>query len=263
MSTDFYEERYCAFLDVLGFSNCVTSAFSVASEAEREEGISRLVGLNEQIGEELRAMSEECQKISFSHFSDSIFLSVPVTEEDGIGQLFYRIQRLCTALLIRGFLTRGGVVCGLVHSGNDVVFGPGLIEAYRLESRVARHPRIVVAKSVRDRLTSDSDASQKLIWPTDGPPHINCLQLFEDLAQNVVRRGFPEVFSEEKYKRRFEFLKTICNLINRELSNTRDEPDVFTKVRWLADQLNARVISKGDPTFPGWPGLISDHSDVS
>jgi hypothetical protein len=252
----FYEERYCAFVDILGFSNYVHHAFTAAPPKLRAERIENIASLNGQIGKELIKISNEFPKISFSHFSDSIFLSVPTRVQDAIGQLFYRIQRISTALLIRGFLTRGGIVRGLVHYRDGDVFGPGLIEAYRLESLVARHPRIVVGRSVREALQESDDGWRKLIEASDGPFYLNCIQLFEDLAEQAKRKGFPNLFDDQKYKMRFDFLIQICKFLARELEAARDRPEIYAKIRWLANEFDRLVLSKGDSKFPGWPQQI-------
>jgi hypothetical protein len=43
-------------------------------------------------------------------------------------------------------LIRGGVTVGKVSVSENRVFGPGLIEAYDIESKFARYPRIVVSQ---------------------------------------------------------------------------------------------------------------------
>ena len=47
-----------------------------------------------------------------------------------------------------GCLLRGGVTIGPLFHENGVVFGGGLVQAYRMESDGARYPRIIVSQSV-------------------------------------------------------------------------------------------------------------------
>jgi hypothetical protein len=249
-------------VDILGFSNYVYSAFREPKTKLRDGKIQNIADLNVQIAKELAKIADGHHKISFSHFSDSIFLSVPVKVDDAIGQLFYRVQRISTALLIRGFLTRGGIVRGAVHYRDGDVFGPGLIEAYQLETTVARHPRIVVGKSVRDSIGSNDDGWRKLIKASDGPYYLNCIQIFEDLAEAVRKKGFPDLFSDEKYKSRFSFLTAVCVSLNTQLDHNRDNPRVYEKLRWIADEINARVLRKGDATFPNWPKLLYEEEGL-
>jgi hypothetical protein len=83
-----------------------------------------------------------------THFSDTIVLSCPADARIGWVAFVPRVQRLCTELLRKECLTRGAIVRGpLYHSDHGDIFGPALIDAYRLESKVAYYPRILIADS--------------------------------------------------------------------------------------------------------------------
>ncbi len=51
------------------------------------------------------------------------------------------------ALLIeKGILFRGGLTIGnIIHNENGTVFGQALIDAYQLETKSAKYPRIVLS----------------------------------------------------------------------------------------------------------------------
>lgn len=88
----------------------------------------------------------------YVNFSD---LSVIVTPLEQAGpntppasQLFHQLMHLVyaqlTLIIDEGILIRGAVTIGEVVKSWRQVFGPALIEAYRLENEEAVHPRIIV-----------------------------------------------------------------------------------------------------------------------
>lgn len=183
MNKSLFEERYCAFLDVLGFSQSVYSAFRERSSQKREEETARLIELYSQLTREAETLDKQ---IHYSQFSDSIFLSMPSHLEDAAGQIFRVVERISTALLARGFLVRGAVVRGQVYAQDGMIFGPALIDAYKLESQVASHPMIIVSRSVKQSLTEPGDAMSKLLTSVDGPYYLNCLGIFEKVANSTA-----------------------------------------------------------------------------
>ena len=66
-----------------------------------------------------------------------------------------------------GYLVRGGVTVGkLYHTGKHVV-GPAMIDAYRLEAKIAQVPRVVidkkllaVARKYRDEMHTEEDEAE-------------------------------------------------------------------------------------------------------
>lgn len=104
-----------------------------------------------------------------AQFSDTIVMSCSPTK-DAVGHLLYIAQQFCNRLLLSPSpqFTRGAIVVGdLYHRGN-VIFGPALIEAYRLESQVAKHPRVLIAPSVSQLLDIQLAPARR---PTEHPVH--------------------------------------------------------------------------------------------
>ena len=102
-----------------------------------------------------------------AQFSDTIVMSCEPTNK-AVGHLLYVSQQLCLRLLLsqRLMFTRGAIVIGdLVHRGN-VIFGPALIEAHRLESTTAKNPRVLITPEV-SRLLDIQPAPIR--WPSEHP----------------------------------------------------------------------------------------------
>ena len=109
------------------------------------------------LSDEQRRIFDDLGKseVKFQGFSDATIIYVPLQEKDGL----VPINGVCDALtacastfllmMSAGYACRGGIevgVAGEMYEGE--IYGPALYEAYRLESQVARYPRIVVGKEL-------------------------------------------------------------------------------------------------------------------
>src|SRR3546814_6589532 len=74
------------------------------------------------------------------NFSDSLIISAANTA-DGLWHVLFSLSDLAINFLEIGVLVRGGVTIGGIHHDDDIVFGLGVNEAYRLESKIANSPR--------------------------------------------------------------------------------------------------------------------------
>jgi hypothetical protein len=77
-----------------------------------------------------------------------------------------------------GMLVRGGMTIGKLHHSGSVVFGGALVDAYRLESRVAIYPRVAVSSRIYSRLSNRDRIAQD----TDG---IWYLKYLSELSRNI------------------------------------------------------------------------------
>ncbi len=50
--------------------------------------------------------------------------------------------------MYEGIMIRGGVTIGDLYHRNNIVYGPAMIEAYRLESKCAIYPRIIMSEDM-------------------------------------------------------------------------------------------------------------------
>ena len=85
--------------------------------------------------------------------------------------------RIQASLAQAGVFVRGGVTVDRIHSSDTVVFGPGLIRAYRLENELAHVPRIIVDPAAiqkfreraipKSRMQSEITAMRKSIRQAD------------------------------------------------------------------------------------------------
>lgn len=140
------EGRSVAFLDILGFREHVKRSqkpdhFPTLLAALRRvrsvgDTWSTLVGQEGVPPEELDFRSHT--------FSDSIVLS---GRGKMVAPLFFAVAYLAMALLKDGIYFRGGISVGALYHDESIVFGPALIEAYELESKAAKYPRVLLTDS--------------------------------------------------------------------------------------------------------------------
>ena len=79
-----------------------------------------------------------------------------------------KIDKIITALeqsLLSqyGLLLRGGIAVGKPYQDNEVVYGPGLVKAYALESKYAVYPRVIMLPSDFERVILSCSESSKQI----------------------------------------------------------------------------------------------------
>lgn len=177
-----YSWSVVTFLDVLGFRELV-SAWS----ADRASEV--LVGLQALFA----GSSEDLRSIAFS---DSIVRArrIENTPSNAGSALSREIRALGLAqanAVLDGVLVRGAICVGDLYLEKGTVFGPGLVEAYDLESGVAKYPRIVVSpKALANLPASQNDAplGNLLHQGDDGVWYVDYALVFarftEELGEN-------------------------------------------------------------------------------
>jgi hypothetical protein len=174
------QEHEVLFLDFLGFATAVERW----DDAQMEELIAVLADLaNAQSNFDIEGQpqSDGSYKITsraeITTFSDHIVVSYPrlpkppeiadylweVVDNGWAGMVREQMQQIVAqfamAALGVGMLVRGGLSRGKFYHRGRVVVGEAMVDAYRLESEVARHPRVVVSSRIHgdDRLFIDKD----------------------------------------------------------------------------------------------------------
>jgi hypothetical protein len=139
-----YQDRVLAYIDILGFSETIKSTIDengVENEAETEK-ISALL-------EALQAPGIQINDKVASQFSDTIVISYPMETEAGVIRIIFDILFKCVAVLRKGCLLRGAVVCGKLYHKDSQIFGPALVKAYNMENKLAIYPRIILDDNIR------------------------------------------------------------------------------------------------------------------
>ena len=239
-----YSERYVAFIDILGFSEIVRKSVGKPEQAtelvrilERISTRTGSLAYDGLFGEDFRAQS----------FSDCIVLS-EIATDGGLEHLLQVVTDLSLDLLANNILTRGGVAKGKLHHSDRIVFGPALVEAYRLETSIAEYPRIVVDRAIhldfkRIKQTGrvswiDARHHGQLRHGDDGPVFVDIFASLRDLSGSP-----PE---------RLTVIGATCReAIQRHLNEAIYDPRIYRKLQWLAGYWNSVVMGQEIPKRMG------------
>lgn len=139
-------QHFVAFLDILGFKEMVESD----TKGQNNVYLSKLFKCH-QSAAQIFHDAPDCQ---ISQFSDSIVISKPFAAES-FERFAVRIAQYQQLLLNEHMLCRGGIAVNKHFSNGSFTFSAGLIEAYRVESKTARYPRVVVSPEVMELIFPD------------------------------------------------------------------------------------------------------------
>jgi hypothetical protein len=223
-----YSKRYVAFVDILGFGSIVNQ--SQSSPAQTKKLVELLESVTKTIPTAIDTIEDDDYRVQA--FSDCIVLSEKATRT-GLLHLLATVSAHSVALLGSRILIRGGIAKGLLYHSQNVVFGPAMLEAYRLEQTIARYPRVVVDKSThldykKFNIHKDESPIVRLSQSEDGPIFVDIFALF--CSSNVELS--PAMIAVGKQCRRH--LQTMLN-------ESIYDPRHYEKLRWLADHWNAIV----------------------
>lgn len=144
-----YKERLVCFIDILGFKGIVNATVD-ESGADNVDNIQSIIDMFKAADHFVKPSpyDEEEADVKVTRFSDSIVLSFDYEAES---QLFYRILSIQWMLInfaFKGFICRGGIAKGKIYHTDNMVFGPAMNEAYRLESEKAKNPRVILSDDI-------------------------------------------------------------------------------------------------------------------
>jgi hypothetical protein len=179
-------------------------------------------------------------------FTDNIVIGWPILQdgESETGDAFLRFSAFQVEMIRHGFFTRGALTIGDIYVDDIAVFGEGLVEAYRGESTLAQHPRIILCAPlvslVREHLRyyepGDAPQFRLLLEDLDGQWFIDYLDDEVFPAVDVVQEEFLSVHEEQ---------------IELNLRRFVADPRVWSKYCWIADYHNAFCAMHADQLTPG------------
>ena len=219
-------------------------------------------------------------RLQVQAFSNSVVLFIPA-ESNMLPWLLASVRRLWDRLLRLGVCLRGAVIIGGMHwdthwstpegenprgspTGDTepetpIAFGPGLVEAYKLESECAVYPRILIANALYHHVEELEKKGQPGAFPLGPSPSTRLseflrqdfdgLRLLDVLHPGVSRRDVLRQTEEtdEQGRRmlrnhfdettREELLEHIRSFIEESLAKY-DGEKLLAKYQWLARYYN-------------------------
>lgn len=247
-----YLERYCAFIDILGFREIIAQL-----DRGKASALS-LIQLLDEIHQPKKGLSSLAKAdIRVQSISDAVAISVAPTAE-GLGQLFLATDALTIKLLSMGYFIRGAIAKGRLYHDGNMIFGEALVRAYQFESQVARYARLLVTRDVKldvDTFVKDRKFAElfedRVRQSDDGPYYSNSLRdiaLVATMVDPKVKFGTTAIAHN---------LLELREIIQRRLDEAADNPRHFEKVQLFASYWNDVMPRNDDlPKIKG-PGLVA------
>lgn len=240
-----YEERYVAFIDILGFRSLVDRAEADARLLERLASVLEDVRQFSALEAHMDAPRANDPRgfwqgmFRMSTFSDCILISTKVNPI-GLGLVTFDSAVICNRLLHQGVFTRGAICRGrLIHS-STIVLGAGLIKAYELEKAAAVYPRILLDDAICDgmaELKSQGGSPDLRRQDFDGMWHLHILdKSILDLNQHTAKSEFENL--NQPYM-------ALCRQEIEHVLHSTDDISIRAKVGWLARYFNQYAVDYG------------------
>ena len=151
-----YTNRYVVFLDILGFKEVIKNEDSALNIRGVYDFI-RILLFDIETGTNTLAgaiLSKSKEKVKYAILSDSVVVSFPFSGDGFYSLILFCLQLQLNALNMVDSLEykvfnmplffRGGISYGDILHDDNVVFGPGQVDAYKLEDKYAKYPRIII-----------------------------------------------------------------------------------------------------------------------
>ena len=199
------------FFDILGFSSMV--------EADSKSPQPKYLPIFLEV---LDALTDDpkANVLEVRIFSDSIIVAAPLSPLSVLHviETAAELQRL---FLQRGILLRGGIAFGKHYATSSVMFSQALVAAYRIESKFARFPRVVIDKDTLNFAWHHNDSNDEL----------------QSAIRNSVlvdrdRALFVNYLSAETLDVLTPKIRACIE------TNTQPDETVLEKMRWLLDYQN-------------------------
>jgi hypothetical protein len=245
-SSEIYRNHLVAFLDVLGFRTLVKESAT--------DKIYTYFNVSKRITE-FWQRTEIKDQIKFVTFSDSIVLALDtqslVDSErlKYVREFFLAVSLLQAELALEDIWLRGGISIGELSFdvGKNIVFGPALIQAYDLESRHAKYPRVLVDQNLLGYLNCRT-TYQFMVKLNSS--------VRDDIAKwqssiifpwgvgvkeyNSFRRDYPlfiDYLVQFMVTERYAELESIVRNIQ---TSSNSAPEAYEKLRWVGDYIKVR-----------------------
>jgi hypothetical protein len=236
-----YVDRYCAFIDILGFRSLVRDLRADSSRFDTLRTLLRKIHSPVNPSKISWHMDFRAQSIS-----DAVAIST-IANDTGLIYLFIAIENLAVDLLKEGYLIRGALVKGKLYHDEQMVFGEALIRAYEIESTIVRYPRVMVTRDVMQDIENycrgflaDRRSSYEvhLEQADDGPYYVHVLRT---VASTIAKLQIENINLPADKQHSLEEFAKIQAVIQKRLNESTDNPRHFEKVQWFARYWNKHV----------------------
>lgn len=247
-NSSIYEYRILAFVDILGFKNMIQQSIYNIQEQKRILYAMNIIHSYKELSD--FGFDGTNYGIQVTTFSDSAIISYPISFDGGLFHVLIDLIHLQIDLSNLGIFIRGGVSIGLAYHDEFNAFGPAMNDAYILESREAKFPRIIltsqtlysgVAASKEHQNSFDISLLNSLIrQDKDGFYYLDYLKQLQELDH-------PEY---DYYNWLARIRRHLINNLNLYHSDAR----IYPKYLWMLDYWND-ALNSSNLTIPLEEGI--------
>ena len=244
-----YEEKYVAFLDILGFREMVNKNDTELINTYLntvQEGIKSAKDTY---------FNEKKLKIESIIISDSILLAVDKNNDikeslDNLLYLCISVGMIQSLLSPNGIWLRGGISFGKTYFSqtDNQIIGPAYISAYDIENKIAKYPRVVLDSRIINELGFDNAeelikkinnrSNQDILYPWNNQ-HI----IKKDIPLFIDYIGFMLDHNDLGLDNKKFFLKTLITKIKEKIY--KENISVYVKSKWTVDYLISVLKRRG------------------
>lgn len=257
-----YENRFIAFIDLLGFGGLVER--SASEDGLPEKIFTVLMSLQpknideeaygsinhelcppeeiENVREALKLMTQNIKRmhpVRISYFSDCLAFSAYSNDAIASQTILDILAKLSIKLWVEhSLLLRGGIAVGkLVHTEGGPFFGPAMNCAYDLESKRAIYPRVLIdANCLAQYRTVETFGLFESLFQSDGEMHYMSLGT---AYRHIINDSSLALAGEVVIGK---FRKSLAETTGRlqSLESEFQDDRIKEKYRWLIEEIAKR-----------------------
>lgn len=207
-----------AFIDLLAVSHKI--------EVESQWTLNSVWLFYSYLTEEIKSF----ENVKYKIFSDNILICEEIDEKNpqqAIFDIFAIVEKVEFFMMKIGALfVRGAIAVDDLHYSENFVYGKALLKTYKLESKIAKYPRVIIDESIIDIIRKED---LPILQDDDN-------QYFYDFLQSKINQG-EERLSQE--------LATLRGNIIVNLSTKNIKPEIIEKMEWIINYYNSSCVKNG------------------
>ena len=160
-----------SYIDMLGTTAKIEASDNIQAFLHMKTIYEQMIGV-------FTEGSMKTENIKIKVFSDNIIIAKETNSSDdaimlNLNQMIALAASFQFRAMLSGWPVRGGITIGNLYIDDTFVWGEGLLRAYKLESKIAINPRIVIDPSIEEKYINGIK-----LWRKDaGLPIVNYLAL--------------------------------------------------------------------------------------
>lgn len=213
-----YKNKIVCFIDILGFADMIDRKY-ISDPGKIYDILSEI---KTSITDWAEAPIASKIDLQITQFSDCIVFSFVPTRHYFMTFNFFK-ELSIKMIMKHGVIFRGGITYGQIFHDPEMIYGPAMNRSYRLESKEAVYPRIIIDKSALELKDDDG----KTI--SDYPGQF----VFQLTASGYSYIDY--IVDVNSYVNQHEYYERLRSLINKGLVLPEG---IREKYEWMRDEYN-------------------------